>query len=125
MGQYRKRLEIIFDVLSVVKGGAKKTRIMYQANLSYRLLTVYLRFVREAGLVSTQSKSDYVLTQKGHKFLEKYKQYSQRFEQLETELKDVEKERGMLETLYIPNAVNYKWNNSRKSNKTALDKEDE
>ena len=126
MGQYRKRLEIIFDILSVVKGGAKKTRIMYQANLSYRLLTVYLRFVRESGLVSTQSKSNYVLTQKGREFLEKYKQYSHRFEQLETELNDIKKERGLLETLYIPNSVDYDWNNSsRKQNKTTIDGEDE
>ena len=53
MGQYRKRLEIIADILSVVRGGAKKTRIMYQANLSYRLLALYLEFVKEAGLVLT------------------------------------------------------------------------
>jgi len=112
MGQYRKRLEIIADILAVVKGEAKKTRIMYQANLSYKLLTVYLKFVREAGLVSAQGKGNYVLTQKGHEFLEKYKQYSQRFEQLEMELKDIKREKGILETLYIPNAVNYNWNNS-------------
>ena len=118
MGQYRKRLEIIADILSVVKGGAKKTRIMYQANLSYRLLTVYLKFVREAGLVFTQSRGEYVLSPKGHEFLEKYKQYSQRFEQVNNELKDVKKERGMLESLYISNAVNYDWNkSSRKPNR--------
>lgn len=118
MGQYRKRLEIIADILSVVKGGAKKTRIMYQANLSYRLLTVYLKFVREAGLVFTQSRGEYVLSQKGHEFLESYKQYSQRFEQVNNELKDVKRERGVLESLYISNAVNYDWNkSSRKPNR--------
>jgi predicted transcriptional regulator len=118
MGQYRKRLEIIADILSVVKGGARKTRIMYQANLSYKLLIVYLRFVRESGLVSTQGKRSYVLTQKGHEFLEKYKQFSQRSEQLEIELKNIRKERGILEASYIPNAVNYDWKNpSGKGNK--------
>jgi len=123
MGQYRKRLEIIADILSVVKGGARKTRIMYQANLSYKLLTAYLRFVRESGLVSTQGRGEYVLTQKGHEFLDKYGQYLQRFEQLETELKDVRRERGVLEALYIPNAGSYDWNNSpRKPNKTVNDK---
>lgn len=123
MGQYRKRLEIIADILSVVKGGAKKTRIMYQANLSYKLLTVYLRFVREAGLVFTQGKGNYSLTQKGHEFLEKYKQYSQRFEQLEMELKDVRRERGILESSYILNAGNYDWkNSSEKRNKNDDDR---
>ena len=118
MGQYRKRLEIIADILSVVKGGARKTRIMYQANLSYKLLTLYLRFVREAGLVSTKVKGTYILTQKGHEFLEKYEQYSQRNEQIETELKNVQREKGILEALYIPNAVDYYGDNlSGKRNK--------
>ena len=112
MGQYRKRLEIIADILSVVKGGAKKTRIMYQANLSYRLLTVYLGFVQDAGLVFAQGKGEYVLTQKGHEFVERYKQYSQRFAQLELELKDVKREREMLKALYVSNMVDYDWNNS-------------
>ena len=111
LGQYRKRLEIVADILSVVKGGAKKTRIMYQANLSYKLLTLYLRFVREAGLVSTEGKGNYDLTQKGHEFLERYKQYSQRSEQVEGELEKVQREKGVLEATYIPNAVNYDLNN--------------
>jgi len=42
MGKYRDRLQIIADMLSVVRGGAKKTHIMYQANLSYTLLGRYL-----------------------------------------------------------------------------------
>jgi len=125
MGQYRKRLEIIADILSVAKDGAKKTRIMYQANLSYRLLIVYLKFVRDAGLVFIQGKGEYVLSQKGQKFLERYKQYSQRFEQLEMELKDVKKERRILETLYIPNAVDYDWNNSSRKPNRMIDEEDE
>jgi len=119
MGQYRKRLEIIADILSVVRGGAKKTRIMYQANLSYRLLALYLEFVKEAGLVFIQGKGEYALTQKGHEFLERYKRFSQRSEQVETELKDIEKERGILEAAYVPNAVNYGSNDSsRKRNKS-------
>jgi len=91
---------------------------MYQANLSYKLLTLYLRFVREAGLVSTKVKGTYILTQKGHEFLEKYEQYSQRNEQIETELKNVQREKGILEALYIPNAVDYYGDNlSGKRNK--------
>ncbi|MGQ9461394.1 MAG: winged helix-turn-helix domain-containing protein, partial [Candidatus Bathyarchaeaceae archaeon] len=37
MGKYRGRLDIVADILSVVNNndGARKTRIMYQANLSY------------------------------------------------------------------------------------------
>lgn len=39
---YRSRYEIIADMLNVVSGRAKKTKIMYQANLSYKLLQKYL-----------------------------------------------------------------------------------
>jgi len=38
MGKYRDRLQIIADILSVVRDGAKKTHVMYQANLSFTLL---------------------------------------------------------------------------------------
>ena len=42
MGNYRGKLDIIADILRVVSGNAKKTQIMYQANLSYRVLQKYL-----------------------------------------------------------------------------------
>jgi len=51
MAKYRSRLEIVADVLGVVSGGARKTQIMYQANLSYKLLVHYLKDVIKMGLV--------------------------------------------------------------------------
>jgi len=41
------------SVLSVISGneGARKTQIMYQAYLSYKLLVRYLKDVMDAGLV--------------------------------------------------------------------------
>lgn len=101
MGSYRNRLNIIADMLHVVsQGGAKKTQIMYQANLSYRVLTKYLTEVIEAGLVRLQRKERvYVITSKGMEFLEKYKKYSRRNKHIEDSLDDLHSKRKVLEEL--------------------------
>ena len=51
---YRRKLDIIADMLLVAGSGsgAKKTHIMYQANLSHRLLIKYLEEVVRAYLLS-------------------------------------------------------------------------
>jgi len=76
MSKYRDRLRIIADVLSIAGGRAKKTQIMYQANLSYRLLCRYLEEVLDAGLVSCENEDCYVLTAKGKEFLVQHEEYS-------------------------------------------------
>lgn len=101
MGSYRRRLNIIADMLRVVgKEGAKKTQIMYRANLSYKVLTKYLTEVMEAGLVRLQRRERvYVITSKGMKFLEKYKKYSRRNKHIEDSLNNLHSKRKVLEEL--------------------------
>lgn len=101
MGSYRHRLDIIADMLRVVnEGAAKKTQIMYQANLSYRLLTKYLAEVMKACLVRLQQKERcYVITSKGIEFLEKYKKFSRRNKHVEKGLDDLHDKRKVLEDL--------------------------
>jgi len=55
---------------------AKKTQIMYQANLSYKLLCRYLDEVVDAGLVSLEDEDFYLLTEKGKEFLFQHEEYS-------------------------------------------------
>ena len=101
MGSYRSRLDIIADMLRVVsQGGAKKTQIMYQANLSYRLLTRYLAKVIESYLVNFEhGEGCYVLTSKGKEFLEKYKDYLRRNKRVEERLNSLQDKRKVLEEL--------------------------
>lgn len=101
LGSYRSRLDIIADMLRVAQGkGARKTRVMYQANLSYRLLKKYLGEVLEACLLRFERKTRcYVLTSKGKLFLEKYKRYTRRNKRLEERLHDLDNERETLEEL--------------------------
>lgn len=100
MGGYRSKLDIIADMLNVAGEGAKKTQIMYQANLSYKLLTKYLNVARRAYLLSFERKQrHYVLTQKGRQFLDVYKEYSKRSRCVEKQMTDANGKRTMLEGL--------------------------
>ncbi|MGD0028186.1 MAG: winged helix-turn-helix domain-containing protein [Candidatus Bathyarchaeia archaeon] len=97
---YRRKLDIIADMLLGASSGAKKTHIMYQANLSYRLLTKYLEVVRKAYLLSFERKQRrYVLTSKGQQFLEVYKEYAKGNRVVENRLNDVDGKRKRLEAL--------------------------
>lgn len=102
MGGYRSRLDIIADILSVVKGNGsvKKTQIMYGANLSYTVLSKYLDELLNVCLLKFESnKRHYVLTEKGKKFLQYYREYSRRNKHVERQLETVNAKRKILEEL--------------------------
>lgn len=67
----RGRLEIIADVLIVARGGAKKTQIVYRANLNFKRVGIYLPYLKEKGLIENTS-SEYTTTEKGKEFLRVY-----------------------------------------------------
>ena len=100
MGIYRERLEIIADILHVVNATAKKTRIMFQANLNYKVTQKYLAEITRACLVKyEQNKQHYILTDKGRNFLETYKEYCKKNRQAEKRLNFVKNKKKMLEDL--------------------------
>jgi len=99
MGRYREKLQIIADILEIVKENARKTRIMYQANLSYRLLCRYLVEVLDAGLVRCNAEDFYVLTGKGKKFLSRFEEYSRLCEGLEEQSGLVSSEKSVLKKM--------------------------
>lgn len=84
--KYRSRTEIVGIILEVVSHGATKTKIMYDAYLSYTQLTEYLSFLMENKLIKRQEGTElYRLTEKGHKFYLKCKEID---EMIETKHKD-------------------------------------
>jgi len=100
VGSYRRRLDIIADILQVVKQNAKKTQIMYQANLSYKVLKRYLNNMTAASLISYETEDQcYVLTPKGTDFLEAYKDYARTNKSIEKRLNDVDNKKKNLEEL--------------------------
>ena len=103
MGKHRDRLAILANILSVVSdnSGAKKTHIMYQAYLSYKLLVQYLNDVTEAGLVKYTENNCYELTAKGQKFLDSYHDYCKTNKSIEKQLNEAVTKKKFLEKLYL------------------------
>jgi predicted transcriptional regulator len=98
---YRGRLDIVADILNVVSRKPKKTQIMYQANLSFRVLQKYLTEVGDASLIFFEDESQcYVLTAKGEEFLSAYKQYSITNRQAEKIMDKVISKKQSLEKLF-------------------------
>ncbi|NLF88336.1 hypothetical protein GX563_05875 [Candidatus Bathyarchaeota archaeon] len=100
MVNYRDRLDIIADILNVVSREAKKTQIMYQANLSYKVLQRYLTEIIDAALITFQDANQiYLLTGKGHQYLNAYKEYARCSKSMEKRLTDFTTKRKVLENL--------------------------
>ncbi len=100
MRTYRDRLDIIADVLNVAGRNARKTQIMYQANLSFSVMQKDLAETAAAALVKFETETQrFVLTPKGQAFLEAYKVYAKVFESAERRLNEVAAKRKVLENL--------------------------
>jgi predicted transcriptional regulator len=100
LGNYRGRLDIIADILNVASRNAKKTQIMYQANLSYKVMQRYLAEIAGAQLISFEDGSHlYTLTDKGREFLGAYEKYSKTNKHVEKRLNDVATKKKVLEAL--------------------------
>ena len=100
MVNYRDRLDIIADILSVASREAKKTQIMYQANLSYKVLQRYLSEIINASLVRFEdNRQCYMVTGKGHEYLDAYKEYARYNKTMEKRLNDISTKRKILENL--------------------------
>jgi len=72
---------------------------MYQAYLSYTLLTRYLNDVLEAGLVVCDSDNCFRLTPKGESFLARCSKYYRSRQVLEKNLNHVEDQKLMLQEM--------------------------
>ncbi len=75
--QHRPRLSIISAILKVARQGARKTHIMYKANLSYGQLEDYLAFLTDIGLIKRINDGEemttlYSTSLSGLAFLEKF-----------------------------------------------------
>jgi predicted transcriptional regulator len=100
LGSYRGRLDIIADILHVASQDARKTKIMYQANLSYKVLQRYLAEITGASLINFEDERQcYMLTDKGRKFLNVYQGYLKTKNRIEKKLSDVLTKKQFLDDL--------------------------
>lgn len=69
----RGSTEIMDSMLQSIRSGASKTRIMYNAYLSYSQLKSYLILLEQKGLiVYEQAPQQYKITEKGLRFIDAY-----------------------------------------------------
>ncbi|MFA6022575.1 MAG: winged helix-turn-helix domain-containing protein [Candidatus Pacearchaeota archaeon] len=78
MNKKRNKLEIIRDILKVIKekdGRIKPTHILYKSNLSYQMMDEYLKELIAKELIiekKTNTGKTYSLTPNGNNYLNKY-----------------------------------------------------
>lgn len=83
----RDKLQIILDILDICVKGANKTKIVYQANLNFKMVNIYLDILTNDGLLDLdkdQSKL-YVTTNKGKDLLKNLKQIYNKLEKYSSE----------------------------------------
>jgi len=67
----RSDIDIMANILDEARKGAKKTHLMYRANMSHKQLRVYLKLLLRLELLTLHSNL-YKTTPKGLKFLDAY-----------------------------------------------------
>ncbi len=74
VNQRRSNIEIISDMLKVGENGAGKTKIMYNANMSYSQIQKYLGFLMSEGFIDKMEVGNpsvtYKVTDSGLKLLQ-------------------------------------------------------
>ena len=79
MGKNRDRVTIVAAVLEAANHGARKTRIMYRANVSFGLVEKYLEIALNADLLRLVG-SWYELTERGREFLKEYRDFHENYD---------------------------------------------
>jgi len=73
----RTRFDIMVDILSVSAEGANKTKIVYGANLNFKLANEYIGFLIDSDLLSQEKNKNgkiFTTTDKGMDLLNKFRE---------------------------------------------------
>jgi predicted transcriptional regulator len=75
----RNSLEITAEILDIADNGARKTQIVYEANLNHAFLEGYLKSLIEKGLIELKPEPTRTVktTSKGKLFIKQYKSLRQ------------------------------------------------
>lgn len=107
MVKNRGSIDILADVIKASTQGLSKTRIMFKANLSYKLLTKYLAIAVNNGFISSD-KSIYRVTPNGKAFLVDYIRYCGKLSIMQGLQEELDTERLYLEQIYLKSNLEYK-----------------
>jgi predicted transcriptional regulator len=98
LGKYRDRVSLIAALLSAAGSGSNKTRIMFGANLSFKLLEKYLETSIKLGFLQLNG-AIYHVTTDGRNFLKRYLAFQERYVKAQENLDEISVERAHLELL--------------------------
>jgi predicted transcriptional regulator len=84
----RDKLKIILDILDICNSSANKTKIVYRANLNFKMANLYLDIMTKEGLLEIDggdSAKLYNTTANGRELLSDVRQIYERLEQYSEE----------------------------------------
>lgn len=70
----RNDIDICADILNVAQNGAKKTQLVYKANLNFSIVKKYIQRLGDNQLLSSVN-GYYTTTEKGRRFLQNYREF--------------------------------------------------
>ena len=75
----RSRNEIFVDILEVAKNGAKKSHIVYRANLNFEIVKDYLNALRNSDLIEFAESRQQVFrtTEKGTEYIKHFNAFKE------------------------------------------------
>ena len=72
----RNNLDICADILRISKNGAKKTHLVYKANLNFNIVKKYIEGLLKLGLLNHEPPK-YYTTPKGVLYINRYDAFNQ------------------------------------------------
>jgi predicted transcriptional regulator len=106
LGKNRDKIGLMAAILEAANTGAPKTRIMINANLSFKLLEKYLGLSMQLGYLEAEGTL-YKVTQQGRIFLVRYRRFVSQHAQVQKSLRTLAEERAILDCLCKRNRKNY------------------
>ena len=78
MSRKRNSIEIYAAILKAARNGARKSHIVYKANLNFKIVKSYLDHLRQSGLISGPDNQNRVFrtTNKGIEYLDYFEGFS-------------------------------------------------
>ena len=102
-GVHRNRLEILMDILLVLENRSlKRTRVMHESCLGYKVFEKYMKDALDAGLICLVACKDGFLcsiTEKGKKFLTLLEEHEKKREEIERYVSQLDEKRKTLEKM--------------------------
>ncbi len=82
MQERRSKFEIVYEILLEAQNPTSKTRLVYSANLNFKIAEKYFSLLEELDLlekVHVNGKTYYLTTDKGKEFIKRYEELTEDF----------------------------------------------